>query len=174
MKKTGLSKKITELAKAGIKKPFPKNIEPMLATLVTEPVEAEGWVYEMKWDGFRALAYLNEGKVEFLSRNQKSFNEKFYPLYHALKQWKINAVIDGELVAINEDGMADFSNLQGWRSEDDGQLFYYVFDILWLEGYSLIELPLDKRKEILRQVLPVDIASIRFSETIEEKGAAAF
>ena len=174
MKKDTLSSKAIELAKAGIKQKMPRNIEPMLATLVTEPVEEEGWIYEMKWDGFRALAYLENGKVDFLSRNQKSFNERFYPLYHALQQWKINAVIDGELVAINEDGTADFSNLQGWRSEDDGQLFYYAFDILWLEGYSLMDLPLHKRKDILKMVLPKNIPVIRFSEEIKGKGAEAF
>ena len=73
------------MATAGRKEPFPLNIAPMLATLVDKPFDAEGWLYEIKWDGYRALAYLNRGEVEIKSRNNKSFNEKFYPVYDALK-----------------------------------------------------------------------------------------
>src|SRR5687768_5332400 len=85
------------IPKKGKKTPMPKDIEPMLATLVNEPVEDEDWVYEMKWDGYRAIAYMNKGKIEIRSRNNKLFNEKFYPLIESLKQWKINAVVDGEI-----------------------------------------------------------------------------
>src|ERR1044072_7492254 len=83
------------LQKAG-KSEFPKNITPMLATLVDKPFDEEGWLYEVKWDGYRAIAYLNKGEINICSRNNKSFNEKFYPIYNALLQWKINAVVDGE------------------------------------------------------------------------------
>ena len=73
-----------EDAKAIIKKgkpsPMPQNIEPMLATLVNEPVDEKGWLYEMKWDGYRAVSYLQNGSVDIRSRNNKPFNEKFYPL----------------------------------------------------------------------------------------------
>src|SRR5690349_14036897 len=133
-----LSAKATAILKKGKKAPMPVDIEPMLATLVNEPVEEEGWLYEMKWDGYRALAYLHEGKVDLCSRNNKSFNEKFYPLHDSLKQWNIHAVLDGEIVVVNEQGIPDFSGLQLWRSEDDGQVLYYLFDILWLEGYSVM------------------------------------
>src|SRR5215217_737003 len=122
-------KKIKPLQK-GLVSAMPKSIEPMLATLVSEPVMEEGWLYEMKWDGYRAVSYINKGKVNICSRNQKSFNQKFYPLHEALQQWKINAVVDGEIVVVNEEGIPDFSDLQLWRSEADGQLLYYVFDIL--------------------------------------------
>src|SRR5687768_6303537 len=105
-------------SKSASKKPsFPENIEPMLATLVDEPFHEPGWIYEIKWDGYRALSYLNKGNVEIRSRNNKSFNQKFYPVYDALKKWKVNAVFDGEIIVMNEKGAADFSDLQGWRSE---------------------------------------------------------
>src|SRR4051812_31109555 len=70
----------------------PDAIEPMLATLVDKPFEEEGWTYELKWDGYRAMAFVNNGDVQLRSRNNKSFNEKFYPVYEALKKWKMNVV----------------------------------------------------------------------------------
>ncbi len=118
---------IKQLLKKGKPSAIQKNIEPMLATLVTDPVEEPGWLYEIKWDGYRAIAYMNKGVVDIRSRNNKSFNEKFYPVYEALKNWKINAVVDGEIVVVNEQGLPDFGDLQLWRSEADGQLAFYVF-----------------------------------------------
>jgi len=111
---------------------IPKNVEPMLATLVDEiPGDEQNWIYEIKWDGYRAIAYLNKGAVNIRSRNNKSFNEKFYPVYDALKNWSestpsegINAVVDGEIVVVNDEGMPDFGDLQLWRSEADGQLVF--------------------------------------------------
>src|SRR5262245_49846167 len=87
---------------------FPKTVKPMLATLVDQPFDEPGWLYEVKWDGYRAVALMNGGKIDLLSRNNKSFNEKFYPVIDALKKWKINAVIDGEVAVLNEKGVAHF------------------------------------------------------------------
>jgi bifunctional non-homologous end joining protein LigD len=148
----------------GKKAPFPKTFRPMLATLVDKPFDEPGWLYEIKWDGYRAIAMINKGEVNLISRNNKSFNEKFYPVVDALKKLDINAVIDGEVVVLNKKGIANFGALQNWRSEADGDLFYYVFDIMWLNGYSLKHLPLIKRKEILKETLP-DENIIRFSES---------
>ncbi len=148
----------------GKKAAFPKTFKPMLATLVDKPFDEPGWLYEIKWDGYRAVATINKGKVNLVSRNSKSFNEKFYPVVEALKKWDINAVIDGEVVVLNKKGIANFGALQNWRSEADGDLFYYVFDIMWLNGYSLKHLPLTKRKEILRETLPEENI-IRLSES---------
>jgi bifunctional non-homologous end joining protein LigD len=145
------------------RKAFPKNIKPMLAILVDNVFEAEGWSYEVKWDGYRALAYLNKGKVSIRSRNNNSFNDQFYPVFDALKEWPVNAVVDGEIVAVNEKGFASFQQLQNWRSEADGDLLYYVFDILWLAGFDLTQLPLTERREIVRQLIPNE-SLIRFSE----------
>jgi bifunctional non-homologous end joining protein LigD len=150
----------------GKKFPFPKVVSPMLATLVEQPFDEPGWIYEIKWDGYRAVAMMNKGKINLLSRNNKSFNEKFYPVYDALKEWNINAVLDGEVVVLGKKGISNFGALQNWRSEADGELFYYVFDIIWLDGYSLKELPLLRRREILIDILP-DIDIIRLSENFE-------
>ena len=150
----------------GKKAAFPKTISPMLATLVDKPFDEPGWIYEIKWDGYRAVALMNKGKINLISRNNKSFNEKFYPVIAALKSWNINAVIDGEVAVLKDTGIAHFGSLQNWRSEADGELVYYVFDILWLDGYDLKQLPLTKRKEILKENLPGE-GIIRFSENFE-------
>ena len=83
-KKQNLPRDVQQLILKGEESPMPKTIEPMLATLVTEPVTDDGWLYEMKWDGYRAVGYLN-GSVDLLSRNNKSFNEKFYPYINHCK-----------------------------------------------------------------------------------------
>jgi len=150
----------------GKKASFPKTVRPMLATLVDQPFDEPGWQYEIKWDGYRAVAMINKGKVNLISRNNKSFNEKFYPVVDALKKWDCNAVIDGEVVVLNEKGISNFGSLQNWRSEADGSLFYYVFDIVWLNGYDLKALPLTKRREILKDNLPNENI-IRLSENFE-------
>ncbi|MDP1880793.1 MAG: DNA ligase D [Parachlamydiaceae bacterium] len=132
----------------------PKFIRPMLSTLVDAPPDNDEWIYEIKWDGYRALSICQKKDVQIFSRNQKSFNEKFYPILDALKKLNLNAVLDGEIVAVQESGLANFGKLQEWRSEADGQLIYYVFDILWLNDYDLTSLPLSQRKELLKDVIP--------------------
>ena len=167
-------KTIREILKKAQPASMPKNIEPMLATLVSEPVNEAQWIYEMKWDGYRAVAYIKNNKVDICSRNNKSFNQKFYPLHEALQQWNINAVLDGEIVVVNEQGLPDFSGLQLWRSEADGQLFYYLFDILWWEGFSVMHLPLEERKQLLKCIIPKGSSHLRFSDILEDNGNKAF
>ncbi len=171
IKKVAVKKKI-ELSK-GKAAAFPKDIVPMLATLVDQPFDEEGWQYEIKWDGYRTVAYCNKGKVELRSRNNKSFNEKFYPVYDELKALNFNAVLDGEIIVAGESGISNFGNLQNWRSEADGELKYYVFDIIWLDGKSLMGLPLVERRNILRQLLPEN-DSICLSGNFESTGTEFF
>ena len=78
---------------AGTKASFRKSFSLMLATLVDKPFEEPGWIYEIKWDGDRAVALINKGALNLISRNNNSFNEKFYPVTAVLKNWKSNAVI---------------------------------------------------------------------------------
>jgi bifunctional non-homologous end joining protein LigD len=145
----------------------------MLATLVDKPFDEPGWLYEVKWDGYRALSFLRQGEIELRSRNNKSFDEKFYPVFNALKEWNIDAVLDGEIVVLDEKGQSDFSRLQEWRSEADGQLYYYLFDILWLDGRDLTQLPLTERRDILRSIMP-DNDMLRMSENFEATGTEFF
>ncbi len=163
-----------KILKKGKSSPIPKNIEPMLATLVDEPPSEKDWLYEIKWDGYRALAYLNNGKFDIRSRNNKSFNEKFYPVYESLKNWRISAVVDGEIVVVNEKGIPDFNDLQLWRSEADGQLAFYVFDVLWLEGFMVMDLPLEERHQFLEAIIPPANGIIKISEQFSTSGKEFF
>ena len=156
-----------------VKSKIPRDVKPMLATLVDKPFDSEGWSYEVKWDGFRTLSYLEKGEVEIRSRNNKDFNKKFYPIYDALKAWKIDAVFDGEITVLNEKGVPDFNALQVWRSEADGQLVYYLFDVLWLNGYDLTQSPLSERRELLQQIIP-DNDFLRLSENFAVTGTEFF
>lgn len=153
---------------------MPHGIKPMLATLVDEPFDDPEWLYEVKWDGYRTLGFINKGEVELVSRNNKSFNAKFYPIWEALQHWTIDAVIDGEILVLNEKGISDFGHLQNWRSEADGELVLYVFDLLWYNGKNLIDLPLEERQAVLSEILPTDDDRIRMSKVFDVKGTEFF
>lgn len=161
------------LLKKGVRSKIPSKIKPMLATLVNEPFDNPDWTYEVKWDGYRALAYINKGKVELLSRNNKPFTEKYYPLTAAFSKWQANAVLDGEILVIEKDGKANFGALQNWRSEAGGDLVYYAFDLLWYEGKDIMALPLSQRQAILKEILPAD-DEIRLSEVFTVNGIDFF
>lgn len=163
--------KLAHLLQHATKQKFYTSIsEPMLATLVDKPVENPNWVYEIKWDGYRAVAFKKGNTLELKSRNDKSFNEKYYPIHDALKQLNLNAILDGEIVVVDDNGQANFGALQNWRSEADGTLLYYIFDILWLDGYDLKELPLTERKAILENIIkPTGV--IKLSQAFETSGA---
>jgi bifunctional non-homologous end joining protein LigD len=165
---------IGAILKKAPKSSIPKKIKPMLATLVDEPFDAPDWLYEVKWDGYRALAFINKGEVELLSRNNKTFHEKFYPIYYLLKKQKLNAVLDGEILVLNEKGISNFGDLQNWRSEADGELVYYVFDILWYEGKNLMGLPLIERQAVLKAILSTNDDRMRVSKVFNAGGIDFF
>jgi bifunctional non-homologous end joining protein LigD len=157
----------------GKKSAFPKTVAPMLATLVDKPFSDAGWVYEVKWDGYRAIGAVQKGKAILQSRNKKSFDEKFYPVHAALTQLGIDAVVDGEIVVLNEKGISDFGALQNWRSEADGDLKYYLFDLLWINGHSLYDLPLSERKKWLKKYIKTN-DTIQLSEDFATPGIEFF
>ena len=117
------SKKITDFKES--------DIQPMLATLTDKPFNEPGGIYEIKWDGYRTIAYINKEVVQLRSRNNKFFDDKFYPVTKAFSECKMDAEIDEEIVALNKNGVPDFGKLQSWRSEADGQLIFYAFDLLY-------------------------------------------
>ena len=175
VKDTKISADVKALLKKGIKSKIPIGMQPMLATLVDGPFDDPEWVYEVKWDGYRALGFcLKNGDVQLLSRNNKQFNDKFYPIYKLMQGWKMDIVIDGEILVINEKGISNFGNLQNWRSEADGELVYYVFDLIWYDGKDLTGLPLHERQAILAHVLPQGDDRIRLSKVFKAKGTEFF
>ncbi len=148
---------------------FPTSLRPMLATLIDEPFDDPNWEYEVKWDGYRALAFVDQEKATLRSRNGNAFDKRFPPVFDAVQAWGIQAVVDGEIVAVNDKGMASFNQLQNWRSEADGELLYYVFDLLWYQGKDLMGLPLSERKAILAGLIPAD-GIIRGGYSVVGKG----
>jgi bifunctional non-homologous end joining protein LigD len=165
---------IAKILKAAPKSKIPSNIKPMKATLVDEPFDEAGWLFEVKWDGYRAIANLSKKEgVQLISRNNLPF-DKYYPINEALAKWKMNAVLDGELLVLNEKGISDFGAMQNWRSEADGNLVYYIFDILWYEGKNLMGLPLSERQAVLQFILPTDNDHIRQSKVFDANGIDFF
>lgn len=171
--KKASKKKVPEGLEKAPKGKFDTSLKPMLATLVDKPFNESGWLYEVKWDGYRALGFVKNGKAELKSRNDKSFSEKFYPVTAALAEWNFDAIVDGEIVVVNEEGISDFGALQNWRSEADGELCYYIFDILWLNGKDLRKLPLTERKKILGETIE-ESETLRISESFDESGTEFF
>jgi bifunctional non-homologous end joining protein LigD len=165
---------ILDILKSAPNAKAPANIKPMKATLVNEPFDEPGWLFEVKWDGYRAIANISKKDgAQLISRNNLPF-DKYYPINEALKSWKMDAVLDGELLVLNEKGISDFGAMQNWRSEADGNLVYYIFDILWYEGKNLMGLPLTDRQAVLQSILPTDNDHIRQSKVFDANGIDFF
>lgn len=152
---------------------MPKNIEPMLAETIDRPFDKKGWLFEMKWDGYRTSAEIKNGTVKLYSRNNLSYNEKFKDIVKSLSKFPKNAVFDGEVVVVDKNGHPKFQWLQDFPKSNLGELRYYVFDLLYYDHYYVEKLPLRKRKEILKAVLP-PLPHLFYSDHIEEQGIAFF
>src|SRR5947207_8368843 len=143
----------------------PRFIEPMKPKLVEHPPTTGDWIYELKFDGIRALAIKNGRAVQLVSRNEKKLNNRFPEIARAATGFGANeCVVDGEVVAMDEEGRSSFQLLQ--RAELDGKdapLAFYVVDILQLNGRSLIGLPLTLGTEVLMRLVPHSGDIIRFS-----------
>jgi bifunctional non-homologous end joining protein LigD len=150
-------------------KSMPKAVQPMLATAAEEPFDHPDWIFEVKWDGYRAIAEIREGDVLLYSRNGISFNKKFSPVVVSLRKFGFDAVLDGEIVVVDGQGRSDFQMLQHYQDSGSGHLIYYVFDLLYFRGHDLTNLPLLRRKELLKKVLP-SIPRIRFSDHVWNEG----
>ncbi len=143
----------------------PKFIEPMKAKLVAEAPKDEGWQYEVKFDGFRALAYKRGSEVRLLSRNQKDFAAKFPEVAEAVVDLKSeDCILDGEIVALDEKGRSSFQLLQAYElGQQRPPLLFYVFDLLRIGGKDLRKEPLEQRKARLERLLKKPPSLIRYS-----------
>jgi bifunctional non-homologous end joining protein LigD len=161
---------------------MPERIEPMLATLVDEAVSDPAWLFEIKWDGERALGWVKDGKVELRSRAGRSITSQ-YPELQALGESlrARRAVVDGEIVVLDEEGRSDFGRLQRRMNVEkpsaglvrEFPVVYYVFDLLWCDGYDLRPAALGARKQLLREILDVG-GAIRYSDHQERLGKELF
>ena len=165
-----------EIDLAGAKKaPLPKHIDPMLSTLATKPFDDDDWIFEIKWDGFRVQAVVDDGKVKVWTRNLKDA-ETYFPKLLSPPRWieAQQAIVDGEVVALDEDGRPDFSLLQTkLGGKNTGGLMYQAFDLLYLDGRSLLGVPLEDRKRLLKSVLR-EHPRVRFSAHVEREGKAFY
>jgi bifunctional non-homologous end joining protein LigD len=149
--------------------PMPHGIKPMLATPVEKPFDHPDWIFEVKWDGYRAIAEIRKGRVSLHSRNLISFDDKFTPIAEALQEFGFDAVLDGEIVVVDDQGRPDFQALQHYQDSGRGRLVYYVFDLLYFREHDLTGLPLIRRKDLLKKVLP-SAPNIRFSDHVWKEG----
>lgn len=151
----------------------PWHVTPMLCTLVEEPFSKEGWLFEVKWDGYRAIGAKHGANIQLYSRNANSFLEKYPPAAEALRAFKHDVIVDGEIVVVDSTGAPHFESLQGWQSNPDGDLKYFIFDLLWLDGHDLRKAPLAERKRLLKTIMPKNDI-LQFSDDLVKDGERLF
>ncbi len=167
-------KKLSGARKAAM----PEFISPQLATLVREPPGGQDWLHELKFDGYRMICHLNRGKVRFWSRNAKDWTEKFPNLAQALKTLPAkSAILDGEIVIVDKAGRSSFQGLQQAMGKGGATPFVFqIFDLIYLDGFSLKQTPLRERKAQLEELLSSVKAkgALRYSDHVEGNGAQFF
>jgi bifunctional non-homologous end joining protein LigD len=165
-------------------RPMPTVIHPMLASSVAKAFDDPDWLFEIKWDGYRAVAFIEDGRVRLVSRNQNDLTAQFSEL-GSLPQF-VNAqraILDGEIVALDEEGRPSFSLMQQRTGFQPGKrrlarregvpVIYYAFDLLYLDGLDLRRVALEQRKQLLQDRIKVG-GVIQFSDHYAEKGLALF
>ncbi|MTE26468.1 DNA ligase D [Winogradskyella ouciana] len=149
-------------------------VKPMLASPAKEIFNDKNWIYELKYDGYRSLANVDSGSVELYSRNGISLNSTFNIIHNELESIEHTAILDGEIVILDSDGIPQFNALQNYNPKTtEGHLHYFVFDLLFLNGHSTTGLPLIDRKELLRDVLP-ESNHISYCDHIEGMGKTVY
>jgi bifunctional non-homologous end joining protein LigD len=187
-KKNPLASSVSPAVLSGVpgavEEPMPSVIYPMLATLVDKPFDDDEWLFEIKWDGYRAVAFLDQGRVRLVSRNQNDLTAEYPELKDLAQHVRARTVIlDGEIVALDEQGRSSFSLMQqrtGFRERGRRAarnrsipIVYYAFDLLYLDGYSLFKVDLDKRKELLAGIVAAG-DNFRYSDHYLGQGSALF
>jgi bifunctional non-homologous end joining protein LigD len=166
------------------KRPMPSSIQPMLASVVEKPFDDPDWLFEIKWDGYRAIVFIENGGVRLVSRNQNDLTPRYPELRELGKFIKArNAILDGEVVVLDDQGRPSFSLMQqrtgirahGRQAKPRSELpvLYYAFDLVYLDGSDLRRVPLEERKRVLREVLTPD-EILRYSDDFAGNGVALF
>ncbi|HTL09224.1 MAG TPA: non-homologous end-joining DNA ligase [Chitinophagaceae bacterium] len=149
--------------------------QPMLATLTDAAFDDKDWIFETKWDGYRAIAECDGKTLRLYSRNGLSFNTKYPSIVSALEKLSHNMVLDGEVVVLDAKGKPSFQLLQQFGDAPSSNICYYVFDLLSLHGRDTRELPVLQRKELLKKALPGGKkGKIRYCEHVATKGKSFF
>jgi bifunctional non-homologous end joining protein LigD len=164
---------------------MPTAIHPMLATSTEQPFDSPDWFFEIKWDGYRAIAFLEKGNVRLVSRNQNDLTGQYSDLRDMAQFVDANtAILDGEIIALDEEGRSSFSLMQqrtGFRDRHrrvaprpEVSVLYYAFDLLYLDGYDLRRVQLQDRKAALASRLTKPNDTIRHSDHFVGEGKALF
>jgi bifunctional non-homologous end joining protein LigD len=151
---------------------LPKRLQPMLATLTDVPFDDKGWIFEDKYDGFRMVAKVRGGKVSLFSRTGKIISQSYIEVAKALEGIKEDAVVDGELVALDKNGVSHFQLLQN-ALRHEAKLLYCAFDLMFHDGEDLRGLTLLERKRRLKELLPIN-KLIAFSRHRQTSGTRFF
>jgi len=145
----------------------------MLATLADAAFNRSDWLFEIKWDGYRAIAEVGPRGVELYSRSQISFNAAYPAIVKSLRQLDRRAILDGEIVVLDDRGRSRFQLLQKYRKHGTGTLVYYVFDLLEVDGRDLRNEPLHFRQQELKSLIR-GLPGIALSEGVAERGIEFF
>ena len=167
------SKQIKNLSGAR-KIAMPEFVSPQLATLVKEPPRVDEWLHELKFDGYRLLCHVNRGHVRLWTRHQKDWTAKFPNISKSLKALKVqSAILDAEVVAMDSSGRTSFQMLQQAIHKSGARgLVLQVFDVIYVEGFSLTKTPLLERKRVLEELIKTANDSVlRYSDHVEGQGA---
>jgi len=168
-----------------LKRSMPSAIRPMLASISEKPFDDSNWVFEIKWDGYRAVSFIENGSSRLVSRNQNDLTPRYPELRDLPKHVKAqNAILDGEVVVLDEQGRSSFSLMQqrtGIRTHGrqaaarhDLPILYYVFDLIYLDGHDLRRVTLEDRKRVLKEILKAG-EIVRYSDHYPgEQGKALF
>ena len=182
--KKAVKKKSSEtgLCPAARKARMPDVIKPMLATLVDDPFSDSDWIFETKWDGFRSVCFITKGSARFVSRNQIEMTAQYPELVNIPKQINAReAILDGEIVALDEHGMPRFQLLQNklrirsgsYAKATKAQLVYFAFDLLYYDGQDLMNCAVIERKALLENILR-PASFIKYSDHIAGDGKEFF
>ncbi|WP_300437732.1 DNA ligase D [Christiangramia sp.] len=169
-----------ELIEIAAKKPgkvveleFRDTVKPMLASTTKKIFNDPNWIYELKWDGYRLIAHVDNGEVTLHSRNGISYNTKFPNLVEDLENIPHEAILDGEVVVVDKNGIPDFQKLQNYSPQTKGTLKFYVFDMLYLNGHSMLDLKLLERKSLIPNALEETNIAV-YCDHIEGMGTAFY
>jgi bifunctional non-homologous end joining protein LigD len=156
---------------------MPEFIPPQLATLVDKPPPGDQWFHELKFDGYRLQCHLQGSQVRLWTRNENDWTLKFPSLVKAVKALRLkSAILDGEIVALDASGRASFQRLQQSIKGAGTGLIFHIFDLIYIEGFSLTRTPLRDRKRVLEELIePLGNGGmLRYSDHIEGNGAQFF
>ena len=150
--------------------PEPPDLAPQLATLVDEAPPGGDWLHEIKHDGYRVLCHTAADGVRLVTRNGKDWSGRFPRVARAAAGIAAPAVIDGEVVVLDGDGRSDFQALQNAQGTSPESMFLYAFDLPWLDGWDLRSVPLERRKELLAELLGDASGVVRYSDHVRGAG----